>query len=966
MTSSLRSHLLRRAVWLVGLVAAAADGAAAQSLAHGSLAVVVRDSALRPIGLADVRVEDPVTGAVRPATTMRDGRVRFGLLAPASYDVVVEALGYRPARHVGVAVLAGAEGVLVVTLRREAPPVTRVDTVFSGGARAAPLEWLATRGYGELTGGRRLLGDLATLSTTADESSIEGLPWRYADIAVDGARVEGLGSRLSSSAASATLALPMRTIAGGLVGGTGFDVEAARSGVGIAARSMRGGSSGGLQAALFGGTTDLGGGVTVGGPLQRDTAHAVFGLDHQRGLVAAPAFFPAGDVEGLALAAASAGALTPYANESERLEERTGAFARLDWQAGERYAISFRGAGTRLVSHDPALGGPVASALGSWHTATAAQASLNVLARMNDNITWEVRLSGDFGDAEAQAATLARTAFAGRGLTVGDDGDGPFRESRTSPRLAALMHLSAGAHRLKFGFTGAAHRFDARLQPEGDGAWRFGDAADFAAGLGAWRGLSTVARSGDFRLGESAFFVQDSWQVADGLAVSFGLRFDNHSIPADDIAGNPDLTLLSGLRTDGVTSRRARVAPRLGLRWEMGRAREWVLEGGAGVFNDLPDRADVAEALAFDQGIVVRSGLGVLNTWPVAPGAIAAPARGRAVTLLGPDFEGPRTRRLSLGLSRSVARWTGYVRGTYRHTDHLTRRAELNLPAVPLGEDQHGRPLYGQLRQLGSTLAAEPGTNRRFAGFDAVQGLEVTGFSEFYAATAGIERVAEQGLSVGLHYTFSRTTDNLNGSAGSVATAFPGGLAGEDWREGTADTDAPHRLLAAVEWGTRPFRLGAVYRLRSGTPYTAGFRAGVDANGDGIAGNDPAFVDPNLPGMQALLAEHDCLGDVVGGFAERNACRGDVVSRLDVRATIALGRMRGAPLALVLDAVDVLATETGPLDGALYLVDRTGTMVTDPGTGITTVPLRANPNFGGVLADRSPGPLFRVGLRIGR
>ena len=64
------------------------------------------------------------------------------------------------------------------------------------------------------------------------------------------------------------------------------------------------------------------------------------------------------------------------------------------------------------------------------------------------------------------------------------------------------------------------------------------------------------------------------------------------------------------------------------------------------------------------------------------------------------------------------------------------------------------------------------------------------------------------------------------------------------------------------------------------------------------------------------------------------------------------------------DAIDVAATQFGPVDRALYLVDRTGSVSTAAGT--TTVPLLVNPNFGELLAERSPGMLFRVGLRIGR
>ena len=38
----------------------------------------------------------------------------------------------------------------------------------------------------------------------------------------------------------------------------------------------------------------------------------------------------------------------------------------------------------------------------------------------------------------------------------------------------------------------------------------------------------------------------------------------------------------------------------------------------------------------------------------------------------------------------------------------------------PLFEDQNGRPVYGQLVQQGELIAVNPGSNRRFAGYDQV------------------------------------------------------------------------------------------------------------------------------------------------------------------------------------------------------------------------------------------------------
>jgi Carboxypeptidase regulatory-like domain/TonB dependent receptor len=961
--------LVRRA--LVFVLASAAP-LASQSASYGSLSGVVVDAAGQPLLDAEVRLHDRMSGAVRTVLTARDGAFRFAILSPAEYDVAVEALGFRPVVHTGLSVAPGAAPSIRVVLPRERGVVVRVDTVRAAGARLAPGAWLFARGYADLVGGRRLASDAAGLSSIADERSVEGLPWRFADYSVDGARVGSSGAMGDAGNATSALAVPLRALNSVGVGGTGFDVEVGGSGVGLSALSLQGGGTPSVRGAAFGGTSDIGAAALFGGALQSDTTRAVVGLDYQRSNVAPPAFVLADDAEGLALVTAAQNAhgidLSALTRATPLSEERASGFGRVDWQMGDRFAVQARIGGTRLTSRELPLASGLASADGYYRDANGAQASIGVLTRLTRSLASEVRLSGDLAEFETAAPSLAPSAFAGRGLRIGGIGDEPVRDERSAIRGSASVHWAAGAHRIKVGGIVASHQFDAQGDAPTAGAFAFGDATDLAASQGAWRGFVSAGGSGNFRMVESAFFLQDAWAVADGFDVSIGLRFDGNSIPVGDIAPNADLSLISGLDNKAVKASRARVAPRIGFRWELGARRDWVIDGGGGIYNDLPDRRDIASALTFDQGVEVRSAFGALGAWPETPDELVAPSRGRAVALLGPDFQGPRSRRMTLGVQRQLGPWTTFLRGTYRMTDFLGRRRDLNLPAQMSGADQYGRPLYGALQQAGALVGAAPGSNRRFGTLDAVTAIEASGFSEFRGVTAGLERVAPTGLSFGIHATYANVTDNL-GRATDALAPLPLAGNGREWVEATSDTDAPLRVLGAIEWipaASSIFRFGAVYRGRSGRPFTPGFRAGVDANGDGVAGNDPAFVDAGLPGMTELLAAHACLRSAAGGLAERNGCRGDWSHRLDLRIAFRVATLASGPLDVVLDAMDVIPTTFGRVDDALYLIDRSGSLTTDPVTGVTTIPLAVNPNFGELIADRSPGILFRVGLRIGR
>lgn len=928
---------------LTALLATFSVAASAQSLQFGRFDGVVRDAARQPIHEAEVRVVERASGASRWTLTARDGSFQFDALLGGRYDVFVEALGYIPVVHLDVRVGAAHASRLEPTLRAATPPVTVIDSVPRQGDVGSGGRWMATRGYGDLVGQRRVGGDLAAFSTTADEHSVEGLPWRMTGMLLDGAFSEGLAAPGGSGADAAGLAMPVRAMSGAELGGLGFDVEIGGTGTGLRSGTLRGGLTQQSRVITEGGASNFGGAFIAGGPLQGDTAQAIAGVDFQR-------------VEN-----------ETWLGQTEtepRVSERVGAFGRLDWQASDRLAISARASGSRFASAGLAQPNGLAALYGRDYEALNAHAALNIFGRITQRVAHEWRVSADVAEASGRNGGTARVDFATRGFSLGQPLGEPFDEARTTPRLSGMLHVDAGRHRFKLGFVTAQHRYDSRWAPDADGAFTVGGIIGSSEPASAWRRVEPASYAGEFRMRETGLFLQDAWQVADGLSVLLGLRIDQTRIPAGSIQPNGQWAAVSGLDNTAVDATSSRTAPRVGFRWELGATRDWVIEGGAGTYHGLPDQRDLAEALTLDVGADVRYGVGSFALFQ-DPTLADAPVVGRAVTLLAPGFTGPRTQRFALGVTRRLGEWSATVSGVYRNTEFLARRRDLNLPAFPVGTDQYGRPLQGVLRQEGEVLVAEPGSNRRFADFDAVYALESSGFSEFWGVTAALERVRERGLSVGLQYTYSQTTDNVVGFAGTRLSPFPDGLNGQQWESGRSDLDIPHRVLLTADW--RPndaVQLGLVYRLRSGLAYTPSVRGGVDANGDGDWHNDPAVVDTSLAGLAALVSDNDCLSDAIGGFVERNACREDLVHRVDVRAAIRLAQTRMGRIDLTVDALDVIARNVAPVDRALLLVDPSGALSTNPGTGVTSVDYIANPNFGSRIADWTPSVFWRVGLRI--
>jgi hypothetical protein len=257
-----------------------------------------------------------------------------------------------------------------------------------------------------------------------------------------------------------------------------------------------------------------------------------------------------------------------------------------------------------------------------------------------------------------------------------------------------------------------------------------------------------------------------------------------------------------------------------------------------------------------------------------------------------------------------------------------------------------------------------PGTNRRFAAFDDVSSLDPAAASDYYGLSAGLERMLTRGFGLMVTYTFSRTTDNWFGARdGSREAQFlpPGDTVSARTR---SDFDVPHRLVlgAQLRLPGGGLRIIALYRRRSGYPFTPGFRDGVDVNGDGSGRNDAAFVSDTLPGADAVVRDNGCLRSQTGRIAARNSCREPSVAQLDLRLALPLSRLR-AGTELTLDVLGLAATGLDVTDHALYLVDP-ATALTTSAAGVTTIPLIANPNFGKPLVKRDPGVAFRAGLRV--
>lgn len=1003
------SSLVRHIGIFLFVAAGVARPTAAQSLTSGALrGVVLYATDGSPIAGVQVTVEGPDGRPIRFLESDRAGQFSVPLLAPGAYRILAEQVGLQPVRLLGVMVAGGQVTAVTFRLERRPPPVESVVELDQSGAIAGTAlgrtvmgSWLtasdrhpaatdASRGLTEVDGPRDVREGFAV--------SGGGLGASSARLVVDGlnealVRHPGLAGEPASAplfsrgalAQAQVLSMGLDTEWRGLPGAT-LNAHTARGGNAVSLRPYGSLSSATLGADANDNPADSTGasfqvGATLSGPIVRDTAYFMLRFDFQQ--LRTPSAWPWEQDEAVYNGQAvslretlpmvaqdqfGVAALQAAAPTVRTWQGATG-LGRIDWRLGNN-GVFFRFGYGKWKEESPLLLDERSNLSGVELDATDLSGALGVTSEFGSAAN-EFRIGFTSAKREWTGAALPATSLAAEGVAFGNSAALPAMFDQRSIEFSNALQITAGQHRVKLGggATVLEHKQDYRYGAAG--VFTFGSLDGFAQGEGTFYQTVGPSEVLNPRVNEFGVFVQDLWTVSPEFSFLLGVRWDRQQLPDDKILLDDGWLDHTGQRNDFVPTASG-VSPRVGFTWDVQNRGDWIVRGGAGLFQGRLDPALFSEAASFDGGVTVRRGQGTFAAWPSLPDNTQAPDLGARLTFFNSTYKLPRTFKGGISISRIMAGGLGlHLSGSYHHTDYLLRRTELNLVPAAVGETQEGRPVYGTLVQQGGLVTAAPGTNRRFQDYDQVHGLSPTGYADYYEFTALLERRVAQGLSAAVSYTFSTTTDNVPGSMAmdpaDQLNPFPDGLNGADWSDGTSDFDVPHRVAASAEYrsgGRTPVTLGARWRYRSGLPFTPGFRPGVDLNGDGAGNNDPAYLDAGISGLQAALAGADC--DIATNvFAVRNSCRAEAAHGLDLRLAVGLPIVArdGSRLSLTVDAFNVVSSAVGIVDRALVLVDPNGALAVD-GQGNVSVPLVANPDFGKLSSRRNDPRLIRVGLRM--
>lgn len=998
--------LLRGLLVCVALLPLGSRAGSAQSLTSGALRGVVMYAAdASPIIGVQITVEGADGRAVAFLESDDAGTFSIPLLAPGTYRVLAEQVGLQPVRVVGVVVAAGQTTALSFRLVRRPPPVEQVLELNMAGTTAGATLGHTVSGATLTAGDRhrpvtdisRDVSDVVRPGTAVDGWAVStgGLAANASRLWVDGLpEILLRHSGVAAEPASAPL-FQRDALTQAQVVGAGFDTEwRGYPGAMLVGHSARGAnemtfrpyatfSSASFGSAAADNPADSTGtsfqvGAALSGPIVRDTAHFALRLDYQQLRTPSPypwendvATYQGGAVslrETVATIAQDSFGVAARAGVEPTVRTWRGlsGLAIADWQLN-RHMVLLRMGYARWNEESPLLSLERSNLSGAEVESTDLTGALTITSAW-PMMANEIRLGFANSERDWLAAALPATTLANEGVAFGGSPAVPGNFVHRTFDVSDALQFRVSRHRFKLGINYTMLDYRQAYQYGSDGIFTFGGLDQFGSADGTFFqtvGDQDAARS---RTHGAGVFFQDTWTASPEISLLIGLRYDRQKLP-ENIQLNEEWTELSGLPNNEVPEDPYGWGPRVGFVWDVGSRGEWIVRGGAGLFAGQMDPQLFSEAIAYDGGITVRRGQGTFQTWPNTPDADLAPNVGQRLALFSDTYRNPRAFKTGLGLSRTFQDGVGlHFSLAYHHTDFLSRRVDLNLNGVETGETQEGRPVFGTLVKQGGLVSPVPESNRRFDGFDMVSGFEPTGFSDYYEATVLLERQAPRGLSFSLGYTFSRTTDNVPGQRmidpADQLNPFPNGLDGSDWREGRSDFDVPHRVAAAADFrppGNTPITIGARWRFRSGLPFTPGFQPGVDVNGDGSGNNDPAFLDASV---SPALSAGGCTS-ATNVFAERNSCREEAAHSLDLRASIGLPLRAadGTRLSLVFDAFNLVSSDVGIVDRALFLIDPAGVLGTD-NQGNVTLPLVPNPNFGNLISRRNDPRLFRIGLRM--
>lgn len=857
----------------------------------------VTDPSGAVVANAKISAKNVATGFLREGTTSAAGLYSLTQLPVGSYDLTVEAPGFKTAHIPGLNLTVGTVSTLNIPL--EVGTATQTVNVSS----EVPLIEISRSETSTAISGRQIEGlpinGRNFLDFTVLTPGVVRDPTRTGDLSFGGQRGTSNSLLIDGSDANNTFygqstgrtgtgrnpySFSEDAVQEFQVNTNGYAAEIGRAGGGVInviTKSGTNGFHGGAfefyrDKALNANSWDnnaLGKpkrayhfnqfGGNVSGPVIRNALFFFFDYDGQRNTTpntVSPGILPApNDVLGQQVLAGLQPLLVSYVNSLNNDVY----LGKVDWNITNNQRVSFRYNANRFVGKNFENSG---AASAESHTGNSNVSTDNAGAIYTNALSANSVLEGRFfftRDYEPGFAnsTSPETIIQQSGTTVINFGRNSF-----SPRFAnidtfqpaATFSLVKGAHTFKFGVDTIFQQIANYFPGNFSGSFTFSSYDNFGLNIPssftqAFPGPNTTGATVYPNVNEYAVFAQDSWRATRKLTLNYGVRYDYFDYAQPGVA-NPDPILASwNLRTDRIHLDPTDISPRFGFAYSPTEDGKTVLRGGYGIFYAVTP--SIFTGTAFTQnGINVQTftynGTAIPVTYPNLLTSIPSTNRTPSLFVFSHDFKNAQTQQWNLNLEHQFGNnysvTIGYLglKGS-----HLPRTRDVNLfpassvffPIATGGTFTFDR--FPKLRpdpSFGRIWLADSGAD-----------------SSYNAAFVQLAKRLSHDFLLQASYTWSHAIDDDPDATAVVVGADDAKIVQNDLQpnldRGNANADIRQRFTFSGVWDINyvprsgniflravlnGWQIATLAQIQSGRPYTSTIGLNPDLNNDGNLRND--------------------------------------------------------------------------------------------------------------------------------
>ncbi len=888
------------------MVLAFAQGEIGGASLNGS----VTDSSGAAVPNAKVTVASSQTGLSRTTTTNETGLYRFAQLPVGTYDLTVEANGFKLSKRTGIALTVGALATLDVSLEvgatQETVNVTAdvpvVETTRSQTSTTVTSELVAALPIN----GRNFLDFTVTTPgvlrdpTRGGDLSFGGQRGTANSLLVDGADSNNIFFGQSTGRAGTgrnPYSFSQDAVQEFQVNTNGYAAEIGRAGGGVINVITKAGSN------EFHGTAfefyrdkalnanswennsrrlpkrayhfnQFGG--NLGGPIWKNKAFFFFDYDGQRNTTPNTVFLQVAAPSD-ALSQAALQQLQPFLKSYANALNNDVYLGKVDFNLTNNQRLSVRYNANRFVGQNFENTGfnSAAEHTGNSNVTTdnaAANHTLVVGARGVLESRFVFTRDNEPGAANSTAPEAIIRQAGQIVLQIGRNNFSPrYTNARTYQWVESYSHVT-GRHSLKFGVDMDFQKIDNFFPGNFGGSFSFNSYADFASRNAAtftqaFAGPSTDGPLSQPNVNEYALYAQDSWRATDRLTLNYGIRYDVFDYASGKVH-NPDTGLASlGLDTARINMDSNNVAPRFGFAYKVNQSGTIAVRGGYGMYYGRTPSILTGTSIT-QNGIQVQTytlnpATGGIPTYPNILSAPPALNRTPDIYVFAPNYVQPLTHQWSLNtefqLGRDYGITVGYlgVKG-----EHLTRTRDINyFPPVAVQGTLNGAPI---------TFLQYPGTGgpaRPDRAFGRISLFDSGADSIYHSGFIQLTKRFSQNFSVQTSYTFAKAIDSkpdqtqvVVGVDDSKQVQYPT-LPNID--RGRGNSDINHRFVISGVWDINyarslqnaaarallgGYQFSILSQVQSGRPYTAGVNNDPNNDLDFSTDRPPAFGRNTIQG----------------------------------------------------------------------------------------------------------------------